>query len=126
MKSVKLRNGSIEQLVQKELRSRGLRFQRHVTFVRGTPDIVFRAQRLAVFVDGDFWHGWRLPIWEHKLSTFWRKKLDANRLRDRRNMRWLRDRGWMVIRLWEHEVLSDVKACVDRIEARLVSRKQRK
>ena len=59
---------------------------------------------VAVFVDGDFWHGWRLPAWERKLSKFWRDKLRANRARDQRNFRRLRARGWKVIRVWQHEL----------------------
>ena len=68
MKRVKLKDGSLEKLVQRELQSRGLRFQRHVRALPGRPDIVFRKEKGAVFVDGDFWHGWRLPVWEHKPS----------------------------------------------------------
>ena len=59
-------------------------------------------EKVAVFVDGDFWHGWRLPAWEHKLSKFWRDKLRANRARDQRNFRRLRAAGWKVIRIWQH------------------------
>ena len=115
MKRVKLKDGSLEKLVQSELRARGLRFQRHVKTLAGRPDIVFRKEKVAVFVDGDFWHGWRLPAWEHKLSPFWRDKLHVNRARDQRNFRRLRALGWRVIRLWQHDVLGDVAACIERV-----------
>jgi len=82
MKRVKLKNGSLEKLVQCELRAMGLRFQRHNRSLPGCPDIVFLKKRVAVFVEGDFWHGWRLPSWEQKLSRFWRDKLHENRKRD--------------------------------------------
>jgi DNA mismatch endonuclease (patch repair protein) len=104
MKSVKLKNGSLEKIVQNELRILGLHFRRHNRSLPGSPDIVFPKERLAIFVDGDFWHGWRLPVWEHKLSKFWREKLQANRARDQRNFRRLRAKGWKVIRLWQHEL----------------------
>jgi len=104
MKRVKLKDGSLENLVQRELRANGLRFRRHVRNLPGSPDIVFPCERVAVFVDGDFWHGWRLPAWEHKLSKFWRDKLRANRARDQRNFRRLRADGWKVIRIWQHEL----------------------
>lgn len=119
MKRVKLKNGSLEKLVQNELRARGLQFKRHVRALPGRPDIVFADQKLAVFVDGDFWHGWRLPAWEHKLSPFWRNKLRANRQRDRRNFRKLRSLGWKVVRIWQHEVKRDLEACMARVEAAL-------
>ncbi|MGH8489595.1 MAG: very short patch repair endonuclease [Gammaproteobacteria bacterium] len=116
MKRVKLKDGSLEKLVQRELRARGLRFKRHVRALPGSPDIVFPEKKLAVFVDGDFWHGWRLPAWERKLSPFWRDKLRANRSRDQRNFRRLRSLRWKVIRLWQHEVRRDLGACMERIE----------
>lgn len=115
MKRVKLKNGSLEMLVQRELRARGLRFQRHARDLPGRPDIVFCQEKVAVFVDGDFWHGWRLPAWEQKLSPFWRDKLRANRARDQRNFRRLRSMGWKVVRIWQHQVKKDLDGCIQRV-----------
>jgi len=115
MKSVKLKDGPLELLIRRELRKMGLRFQRNYKKLEGSPDIVFLKQKVAVFIDGDFWHGWRLPTWEHKLSDFWKVKLLANRKRDQRNFRRLRAADWTVIRLWEHEIRSDGDKCIDRI-----------
>jgi DNA mismatch endonuclease (patch repair protein) len=119
MKSVKLENGSLELLIQKELPRMDLRFQRNCGSLCGSPDIVFPKERIAVFIDGDFWHGWRLPAWEHKLSEFWRSKLYANRKRDQRNFRRLRTDGWIVIRLWEHEICWDLDERIFRIRREL-------
>jgi DNA mismatch endonuclease (patch repair protein) len=121
MKRVKLKDGSLEMLVRHELAARGLRYRCHVRKLPGTPDIVFAKQKVAVFVDGDFWHGWRLPSWEHKLSTFWKDKLYANRMRDARNFRHLRARGWRVIRLWQHELVANFARSVAKIENALMS-----
>lgn len=115
MKSVKLRNGSIEKILQRELRSHSVKFRRNVRSLPGSPDIVFMQQRVVVFVDGDFWHGWYLPSWEYKLSKFWREKLRANRKRDQRNFRKLRSQGWRVIRLWQHELIRDKEGCAQRV-----------
>jgi DNA mismatch endonuclease (patch repair protein) len=104
MKCVKLRNGPLERQVQEALRAVGLRFRCHDRSLPGTPDIIFPKHRVAVFVDGDFWHGWRLPTWENKLSKFWRDKIRGNRARDQRNFRRLRAKGWKVIRIWQHEL----------------------
>ncbi len=104
MKRVALKNGPLEKAVQRELRAIGVHYRRHRRSLPGSPDIVIPKQRVAIFVDGDFWHGWRLPAWEHKLSAFWRHKLRANRARDQRNCRRLRASGWKVFRLWEHQV----------------------
>lgn len=69
----------------------------------GTPDFVFPKQKLAVFVDGDFWHGHpercRLPV-AH--AEYWRVKIKRNRARDRAVDRELRACGWRVLRIWEH------------------------
>lgn len=115
MKRVKLRDGPLERLIQYELRARGLKFHRHVHNLPGTPDVVFQKEKIAIFVDGDFWHGYRLPLWERKLSPFWREKLRANRKRDRRNFQKLRARNWRVVRIWEHQLKLSVRSCVERI-----------
>lgn len=115
MKCVKLKDGPLEALVQRELQKAGLRFERNCKELPGSPDIVFRAKKVAIFIDGDFWHGWRLQAWESKLSEFWKLKLRANRKRDQRNFRRLRATDWTVLRIWEHEILSDCDQCVDRI-----------
>lgn len=115
MKAVKLEGGPLERLIQRGLKKTGLRFQRNCKDLKGSPDIVFVKQKVAVFIDGDFWHGWRLPAWERKLSKFWRSKLRTNRRRDQRNFRRLRADGWTVIRLWEHEIRSNHGRCIARI-----------
>jgi DNA mismatch endonuclease (patch repair protein) len=120
MKRVKLKDGPLEKLVQNELRANGLKFRRHVRSLPGNPDIVFSKEKVAVFVDGDFWHGWRLPTWEHKLSKFWRDKLRANRARDLRNFCRLRAREWTVIRIWQHQLLRKDKSWfIERIQRAL-------
>ena len=126
MKRVKLKDGSLEKLVQSELRVHGLRFKRHVRSLPGRPDIVFNSEKVAVFVDGDFWHGWRLPAWEHKLSPFWRDKLRTNRARDRRNFRKLRSRGWKVIRLWQHQITANLEDSIAKITGTLVPKQASK
>lgn len=85
----------------------GLRFRKHerpIRDVRCTADLVFRSARVAVFVDGCYWH--RCP--EHGSTprtndSYWVRKLERNVERDRRNDAVLRGQGWGVIRVWEHE-----------------------
>ena len=126
MKRVKLKNGSLEKLVQRELRTRGFRFNRHAKTLPGRPDIVFGIEKVAVFVDGDFWHGWRLPVWEHKLPPFWRDKLRTNRARDRRNFRKLRSHGWQVVRLWQHQISSNLEDSIAKITDTVASKQSNK
>lgn len=73
----------------------------------GRPDFAFRAERLAIFLDGCFWHGcprcYRLP---QDNRSYWRQKVLGNRRRDRRHSRELRSLGWRVLRVWEHTLES--------------------
>lgn len=119
MRANKGKDTSIELLLRRELHARGRRYRIHERGLPGCPDVVFPKQRLAVFVDGDFWHGYRLPVWEHELSEFWSTKLRRNKARDARNHRLLRRRGWTVMRIWEHQIHANVEACADRIESLL-------
>ncbi len=84
--------------------------------IRVRPDFVFRACRVAVFVDGCFWHvcpkHFAIP---KTRRTFWRRKLLGNRSRDFVVTRTLRDAGWTVIRFWEHETKANITNCVKRI-----------
>lgn len=115
MSRVKGKNTGLERLVRSELHRRGLRFRKHVKDLPGKPDIVFSKAKVAVFIDGDFWHGYRFPSWEHKVSDFWKTKISKNRERDRKNHRKLRKMGWKVIRLWQHDLKRDFDGCIARI-----------
>jgi DNA mismatch endonuclease (patch repair protein) len=114
---------SIEVRLRKRLFRRGLRYRLHRRDVPGRPDIVFPSARVAVFVDGDFWHGYRFDEWRHKLTPLWADKIAANRERDQRNARYLRSRGWYVIRIWEHQIKNDLPAAADRVEAAVRERR---
>lgn len=104
-----------ERAVAAGLEEHNLIWESHVSDLPGKPDFVFRDAQVAVFVDGDFWHGWRFPLWRDKLSEKWEAKIDATRKRDTRNHRRLRRMGWIVIRVWEHEIKKDLSGCIRRI-----------
>jgi DNA mismatch endonuclease (patch repair protein) len=86
--------------------------------VFGKPDFIFPAAKLAVFVDGCFWHGcprcFRRPKSNRK---FWDKKICRNRERDREVSRELRRLGWRVVRIWEHDLAKRGEVCVRKIQA---------
>jgi DNA mismatch endonuclease (patch repair protein) len=121
MRAVKGSDTSLERVVFAAFAERGWECDRNVGDLPGKPDFVFAAQRLAVFVDGDFWHGWRFPLWCEKLTPYWRWKIERNRRRDRLNFRRLRRRGWRVLRLWGHQVEKDLAAAVGRVAALLAA-----
>ena len=115
MQAVKGRDTSIERIVSSALHKRGLRYRRCVSSLPGHPDFVFIKARIVVFVDGDFWHGWRYPLWKAKLKEYWQKKIERNRHRDRLNFQRFRRRGWTVLRFWSHEVERDLDTVVNEI-----------
>lgn len=115
MARIKGKDTGPERALAEALSSLKLRWEGHVRTLPGRPDFVFPKQKVAVFVDGDFWHGWRFSIWRDKLSEKWEAKIEGNRKRDKRNHRRLRYMGWHVIRLWEHQLSSDINRCVERV-----------
>ncbi len=119
MSRIRGKNTGPERVVAAALNELGIEFESHTKDLPGRPDFVMREQQVAIFVDGDFWHGWYFPRWRDKLSENWEKKIEGNRIRDQRNHRRLRRMGWKVIRIWEHQIKSDLPSCVGRIHASL-------
>ncbi|MBC8030709.1 MAG: very short patch repair endonuclease [Pyrinomonadaceae bacterium] len=111
-----------EVMLRRELWHLGLRYRKTVRTLPGKPDIVFSRRRLAIFCDGDFWHGreWRklrLKLKAGSNSSYWLKKIQSNIQRDRHNQTLLQCAGWTVIRLWESDIKRDPKK-----EAALIKR----
>ncbi len=112
-------NKATELALASLFRRHGMTGWRRHPPVFGKPDFVFPKRRLAVFVDGCFWHGCPQHATKPRTNAaFWRKKLAANRARDRKVNRALRAAGWRVVRLWEHEL-------AQRNERRLVAKVRR-
>ena len=116
MSRVRSKDTGIELAVRRAVHARGLRYRKNVRRLPGTPDLVFSGPKVAIFVDGDFWHGWDFASKRQKLPRYWVDKIDANRRRDIRNTAELQESGWLVLRFWGHEVLQDVEAVADQIE----------
>ena len=98
----------------------GKRFRIHYNKVSGSPDIVFVSKKLAIFVDGCFWHGCPKCYKEPKTNTgYWRQKVQKNRDRAKIVNKDLKLHGWEVERVWEHEVTKNQEKVVTRILTRL-------
>lgn len=108
-----------EVRLRKALWAKGYRYRLHYR-IFGRPDFAFVGKKVAVFVDGCFWHGcpahYQAPS---SNSEKWRAKLIARKERDEAVNRRLRSEGWEVIRFWEHSVRSDIEGCVEIIGNRL-------
>jgi DNA mismatch endonuclease, patch repair protein len=104
------RNTRHEHLLRIELLKLGVSFKTNASKLVGKPDIVLKDAAVAVFCDGDFWHGKNWRIRRKKLlkganSRYWHAKILANRQRDKRNTSVLRRQGWTVLRFWESEIV---------------------
>ena len=121
MQSNRGKNTLPEVAVRKELFSRGYRFRvncRPVPNLRRTADIVFSRKKIAIFIDGCFWHSCPRHGTSPKTNaSFWREKLERNVQRDRETIQALRKTGWRSVRIWEHET---PQQAADRIERLLV------
>lgn len=107
MARVRQRGTDVEIELRRALHALGLRYRLQVPLSRKprrVADIVFIGARVAVFVDGCFWHGCPLhATWPKENARFWRAKIETNRARDADTNRRLRELGWEVIRVWSHE-----------------------
>lgn len=127
MSAVHNKNTRPELAVRKELFKRGWRYRVNYKKLKGKPDIVFTKLKVAIFIDGDFWHGnnWKLRglnSFEDELARYddyWKQKLLRNIERDKEVNQELENNGWFVIRVWESEVKSDLTGVVDKIEVAL-------
>ncbi len=120
--------GRAEVALRKALWARGIRYRLHAVDLPGKPDIVLRRARIAVFVDGDFWHGrnWaerRAKLLKGNNAGYWTAKIEYNIMRDRANTATLESCGWTVIRLWERDVLQDPDLACDVVctEVRIIT-----
>lgn len=113
-----------ELALRRELWRRGLRYRKNDKRLPGKPDIVFSRARLAIFCDGDFWHGhnWAVRGYgslEQELKRYsksWTDKILRNIRRDEMVNQTLRSQGWQVLRIWESDIKKDIKHCGDIVE----------
>ncbi|MDR6469236.1 DNA mismatch endonuclease (patch repair protein) [Paraburkholderia graminis] len=119
MSRIRSRDTKVELAIRKELHRRGHRFRVNAAWLAGKPDVVFTKIRLAIFIDGDFWHGWQFKRWAYKLPPYWYQKIRGNIARDRQRRALLRREGWAVMSVWEHDVKKNFERCIRRIEAKI-------
>lgn len=117
MARVRSKDTAPELALRRALWRHGLRYRLRPK-LPGTPDLCFVTARLAVFVDGCFWHGcpqhYSAPV---RNAEFWSKKITRNIERDQRTQSALETQGWTVMRIWEHELEADMAGIIARIDA---------
>jgi len=105
MSHIRSKNTAIEKLVLTKLRAKRLYFRRHYCKAPGNPDIALPKQKKAVFIDGDFWHGYKYDSFKkNAYPVYGGLKFEGNIKRDGKYMFKLRRKGWKVLRIWEHEL----------------------
>jgi DNA mismatch endonuclease (patch repair protein) len=116
MRSVRSRDTGPEMVLRRALWASGMRYRVHARIARTRPDLSFPGARVAVFVDGCFWHGCPRHYGLPKSNVgFWTAKLAGNVERDTRDRLRLETAGWVVLRVWQCEIKEDIQAVVRRI-----------
>jgi len=125
MSRIRSKDTIIEILLRQELWKRGLRYRKNPSRIFGKPDIAFIKQKVLVFCDSEFWHGY---YWESRKDTiktnkdFWIRKIENNIKRDEEVNKRLLDDGWIVLRFSDKEIISNVVECADLVQ-QTISRK---
>ena len=123
MSKVKLKNGDAEMLLAKKLWHLGYRYRKNDKRLPGSPDIAISKYNIAVFVDGEFWHGKDWEVRKERLQRnreYWIEKIEENLARDIRVDKELCATGWTPIHFWSKEVLKDTEGCVSDILALVI------
>jgi len=114
MSQIKSKNTKPETIIFQMLKREGYRFRKHYP-VSGMPDIAFLKLKIAVFIDGEFWHGKDFNEWKQKISPFWLDKISKNILRDRKNFKLLKEKGWIGLRLWGRDIIQNPEKALMKI-----------
>lgn len=116
MARIRSRDTSPEWVLRRALWAAGLRYRLHVRTAFGRPDLLFSRQRVVVFVDGCFWHGCPAHyVCPRSSASYWSTKLRRNVERDRAQTLALEQAGWIVCRIWEHELFTDIDGAIMRL-----------
>ncbi|WP_294184280.1 very short patch repair endonuclease [uncultured Sphingobacterium sp.] len=119
MSKIRSRDSKPELVLRKALWSKNIRFRLHDKSLPGTPDIVIKKYKLAIFVDGEFWHGFDWKKYKERIKSnrlFWIPKIERNMQKDIRMNRALRDMDYVVFRFWTQDILMNLPTILNQIE----------
>ncbi len=119
MQAIRATGSKIETALAKALFARGHRYRKNNKTVYGKPDLTFKKLKIAIFVDGEFWHGkdWQTRKHDHKSNqAYWLSKIERNIKRDKEvNIQLLKD-GWKILRFWGADIQKNLQPCISVIE----------
>ena len=122
MSKIRYKDTKIELKLRKFVRESGLKGYRFNYKLIGKPDIVFTKYKVAIFCDGEFWHGKSYAEKKHKYKKYWVEKIRYNMEREKSNNRKLRSSGWAVLRIWESDIERKMDKCIKKIILKLRER----
>ncbi len=118
MKKIKS-NGTVpEKILEKELWHKGIRYRKNYNNLPGKPDIAITKYKIAIFIDGEFWHGYNWVEKKEKIKSnrdYWIPKIERTIARDKNNVEQLHAIGWVTLRFWEKEIKKNLDDCVNRV-----------
>lgn len=124
MVAIKSKDTKIEVALRKALWHKGIRYRKNYKVLDCHPDIVLTKYRIAIFCDGEFWHGKSFERYDVATNVkFWHEKIRRNVERDLENTIELRDNGWIVLRFWETDIKKHLDACVEEVLNNIALRK---
>jgi len=123
MSRIRGRNTKIDLKMNELLKEIGTKYEMYPK-MSGNPDFVMKEEKIAIFCDGDFWHGYNYRKKRMPRQKFWREKIEKNMRRDIRISRRLRYDGWAVLRFWEHDIEKRNSVCVNRIITKIIERRR--
>ncbi|MDD1685642.1 MAG: very short patch repair endonuclease [Methanoregula sp.] len=116
MASIKGKDTKIELMLRKALWNEGIRGYRLNVKLPGKPDIVFPKCKIAIFCDGDFWHGKDFDELKNRLNPYWIEKIQKNIERDEKNDTRLLKEEWIVLHFWESDIQKNLEGCISKIQ----------
>lgn len=122
---IKGKDTSIEVILRHALYKEGYRYRKNLKTLPGSPDIVLMKYKIAIFCDGDFFHGYDLVQTEARLKKnkeFWSNKIETNRKRDKKVDEELVSLGYIVLHFWEHEIKKDLNKVINEINLTVYKR----
>ncbi|MCR4699227.1 MAG: very short patch repair endonuclease [Bacilli bacterium] len=125
--NIKGKDTSIELILRHALYKEGYRYRKNVKTLPGSPDIVLCKYKIAIFCDGDFFHGYDLTKTESLLKKnkdFWSNKIETNRKRDNKIDEELVSLGYIVLRYWEHEIKHDLDKVINDINLHVIQKEK--
>ena len=127
MRRIRSTDTKPELMLRQALWALGYRYRKDVKSLPGKPDIAIKKYKVAVFVDGEFWHGYNWAEKKPRIQSnreYWIPKIERNMQRDRQNTETLQDRGWTVFRFWAHKLKKEFHTCLEAVVEELERKKR--